>query len=46
MVKEKGKLKMEKEISASVKKSEEHQNTKDAEKHHSLTMNKKYPKNL
>lgn len=41
MVKEKGKLRMKREISASVKESEEHRNTKDAEKHHSLIMNKK-----
>jgi len=40
MVKEKGKIRMKREISASVKESEEHRNTKDAEKHHSLIMNK------
>jgi len=41
MIKEKGKLRMIRENSASVKESGEHRNTKDAEKHHSLIMNKK-----
>ena len=41
LVVEKGRLKIVREISASVKESGEHRNTKDAEKHHSLQMNKK-----
>ena len=46
MVKEKGKIRMKREISASVKESGEHKNTKDAEKHQSLSFTKEETSSL